>query len=124
LLEAKHSIESKQKRVKKVKTWRIRSGRGRRKTLAEKRGEERVSAMSDESVSGINKLRNPTVVVGVRVSECCRRTIVRRRLSFAEGTFTELATGSAFVWILVLPFRRHRCSFREREMRTQGKLGF
>lgn len=53
--------------------------------------------MSDESVSRINKLRNPTIVVAVRVSECCRRTIVRRRLSFAEGTFTELATGSTFV---------------------------
>lgn len=78
-------------------------------------------AMSDESMSGINQLRKPTVVVTVRVSEGCRGTIVRRRLRPSEGAFAELASGSTFVRILLL-FRRHRYtgekdrrSFKERK---------
>lgn len=88
---------------------------GRGKALAEKRGEERVCAMSDEPVGGINnQLREPSVavvvvVVPVRVSEGCRGTIVRRRLGPAEGAFAELASSSQpcpFVRVLSL-FRRH-----------------
>lgn len=88
-------------------------GRGRGKALAEKRGEERVCAMSDEPVGGINnQLREPSVavvVVPVRVSEGRRGTIVRRRLGPAEGAFAELASSSQpcpFVRVLSL-FRRH-----------------
>lgn len=76
--------------------------------------------MSDESVGGINQLRKPAVVVSVRVSEGCRGTIVRR-LSPAEGTLTELASGSAFVGIFI-SFRRHRNEFGTSRKPSVGQI--
>lgn len=98
--------------------------RGMCKALAEKRGEEGVSAVSDEPVSGIHhQLREPTVVP-VRVSEGCwgRRTVVRRRFGPAEEAFAELASGSVFVAILV-PFRRHRNEEYSEKQRARERRG-
>jgi hypothetical protein len=78
--------------------------------------------MSDESVSGINELRKPTVVVSVRVSESCWGTIVRRRLCLAERAFPELASGSTFVRILI-PFCRHRRESFRSELREKANAG-
>lgn len=80
-----------------------------------------MSAISDEPLSGINELREPTVVL-VRVSEGCRRPIVRRWLCFPERSFSELAIAStAFVTVLFTRCRHQR--ERERavnELEIQG----
>jgi hypothetical protein len=78
--------------------------------------------MSDETVSGINELRKPTVIVSVRVSESCWGTIVRRRLCLAERAFPELASGSTFVRILI-PFCRHRRESFRSELREKANAG-
>jgi len=72
-----------------------------------------MSAVSDESLCGINEFREPTVV-SVRVSQSCRRSIVRRRLGSLEGSFLELAVSSTSVFVTVcFTRRRHRREERE-----------
>lgn len=96
-------------------TWR----RGWRKAFAENGGEEFVSAVSDEPLSGINELREPTVVL-VRVSEGCRRPIVRRWLCLPERFFSKLAKASAaFVTVLVTRCR-HLGERTVNELEIQG----
>lgn len=67
-----------------------------------------MSAVSDEPLSGIHQLRQPTIVVlPARVSEGRWGPIVRRRLDpAAEGAFPKLPSCSPFVSLLFL-FRRH-----------------
>ena len=83
-----------------------------------------MGARSDESLRGIDKLREPTVVVvavvPVRVSQCRRRTIVRRRLGPPERSFSELAEPSTFVRV-PLTRRRHE---REKTRERNGGVGF
>lgn len=64
-----------------------------------------MSAVRDESLCRINEFREPTVVL-VRISQSCRRSIVRRRLGSLEGSFSELAVSSTSIFVTVFFTRR------------------
>lgn len=72
-----------------------------------------MGAIRDEPLRGINELREPTVVP-TRVSQRCRRPIVRRRLGSPEWSFSELAEPSSSAFVRVLFTRRRHERERER----------